>query len=143
FRDFKNIFPDDDFCYKYLSRLKWKSDQPYYCKKCSFELQPGHESINVRCGRCGYLESVTYGTLYQGLRFPILKAFYITYRTSTALNDSMTLSSLAEEIELRLATLSVFRQKVILLIEENKAKKKHRDGWTHLVEYSMVRGQEK
>ncbi|HEX8547841.1 MAG TPA: 7TM diverse intracellular signaling domain-containing protein, partial [Cytophagaceae bacterium] len=29
FRDFKNIFPDDDFCYKYLSRLKWKSDQPY------------------------------------------------------------------------------------------------------------------
>lgn len=139
FSDFQRIFPDDEACYQYLAKLKWKPNEITYCKKCGSKASPNYEKLSIRCGKCKYLESVTNNTLFQKLKFPILKAFYITYRLSTATNDSITMASLAEEIELRPATLWTFKQKVIALKDANKSRKKHKDGWTHLIEYSIIK----
>jgi hypothetical protein len=138
FNDFQKIFPDENACYDYLAKLKWKRNEKHYCKKCGYEVQPNYEAFSLRCGKCGYLESVTSGTLFQRLRFPIVKCFYITYRTSNK-NDTATIAELSEEIEIRPATLWTFRQKVIALRESFTSKKKHKDGWTHLIEYSMTK----
>lgn len=137
FKDFQKIFLDDRACYQYLAKLKWNSKDASKCKKCGYDGYTISEDLSRRCGKCGYVESVTNGTLFQRLKFPILKAFYITYRTSTATKDSATLTELSEEIELRQATLWTFKQKVIALMESNNTKKKHKDGWTHLIEYSL------
>jgi rubrerythrin len=139
YNEFQKIFPDDEACYKYLANLKWKPDKSYVCRKCNYPVVPDQETLSIRCGRCRYMESVTTGTLFQSLRFPILKAFYITYRTSTAQNESFTIADLAEEISLRQATLWTFKQKVNDLIQASQTKRKHKDGWTHLIEYSIVR----
>ncbi|HEX8547853.1 MAG TPA: hypothetical protein VF691_12880, partial [Cytophagaceae bacterium] len=80
---------------------------------------------------------VTVDTIFLRLRFPILKAFYIIYRTSSASDTSFSNPVLAQEINIRVATLWSFKKKVLDLIEETKTKKKHKDGWTHLIEYSI------
>lgn len=139
YKDFQKIFSTDQACYEYLAKLKWKSKDTAKCKKCGYEGYTTLENLSRRCGRCRYIESVTKGTLFHGLRFPILKAFYITYRTSIGTKDEATLTEMAEEIDLRLATLWAFRQKVISLMEANTTKKKHKDGWTHLIEYSITK----
>ncbi|HEX8549884.1 MAG TPA: 7TM diverse intracellular signaling domain-containing protein [Cytophagaceae bacterium] len=141
FQDFQRIFPDENACYRYLANLKWKKNEKLQCKKCGYEVNPNYQTFVLRCGKCGYLESVTSGTLFQRLRFPILKCFYITYRTSNK-NDSTTIAELAEELEIRPATLWTFRQKVIALRDAFTGKKKHKDGWTHLIENSISKGKQ-
>ena len=142
FSDFQKIFPDDEACFKYLAQLKWKKNKPIFCKRCGNEVSPNWERLSIRCGKCKYLESVTNNTLFQKLKFPILKAFYVTYRLSTSTNES-TLASLADEIELRNATLWSFKQKVLALMNANSNRKKHKDGWTHLIEFSIAKDDSK
>ncbi|TAH25739.1 MAG: hypothetical protein EAZ07_06085 [Cytophagales bacterium] len=135
--DFKKIFPTDEACILYLANLKRKQQPVIICKKCGYDNHTVLKNHSTRCGKCGYTESVTNGTLFTRLKFPIIKAFYITYITSTSIKETTTLTDLATELDLRLATLWTFKQKVLVLIEANKTKKKHKDGWTHLIEYSI------
>ena len=137
FNEFKNTFPNDDRCYSYLYQLKWKPNEPIRCKKCGYEKHSEGGNYTLRCGKCSHVESVINGTLFQGLRFSILKAFYITYFATTSKQNSTTVEALSNELELRPATLWTFKQKVLALMEANKSKKKHKDGWTHLIEYSI------
>ncbi|HEX8545722.1 MAG TPA: transposase, partial [Cytophagaceae bacterium] len=140
FTDFQRIFPDDESCFKYLAQLKWKPNEIIRCRKCGYEKHSVLPNLSIRCGKCSYIESVTYGTLFQKLKFSILKAFYIAYLTSTSQNTAdTTIAELAKEIDLRPATLWTFKQKVLALMEANKTRKKHKDGWTHLIEYSITR----
>lgn len=140
FADFQKIFPDDESCFKYLAQLKWKPNEVIKCRKCGYEKHAVLPNLSIRCGKCSYIESVTYGTLFQKLKFSILKAFYIAYLTSTSQNNTdATIAALAKEIDLRPATLWTFKQKVLTLMEANKTRKKHKDGWTHLIEYSITK----
>jgi two-component system, sensor histidine kinase LadS len=94
------------------------------------------ENHSRRYRSCNHIESPTAGTLFHKLKFSLQKAFYITYST-TLFTDDKTIEALANEIELRAATYWNFKQKIVKLMEENKSTRKHKDGWTHLIEYSM------
>lgn len=136
FSEFQKIFPDNTACLQYLSDIKWKKEDGFKCSKCGYHDFKLNENLSRRCAKCSYIESPIASTLFHNIKFPIQKAFYITYSTSTGTND-LTIESAAKELELRTATYFTFRQKVLSLIEKNKSRKKHKDGWTHLIEYSI------
>ena len=136
YEEFLKIFPDDKSCYGYLAKLKWK-EATVLCKKCGYDKLTKLENHAFRCGKCGWVESVTNGTLFHKVRFPIQKGFYITYLTSLGTKEGNNVTEISNEISLRNATVWAFRQKVLTIIENHKSKKKHKDGWTHLIEYSI------
>ncbi|HEX8549559.1 MAG TPA: transposase, partial [Cytophagaceae bacterium] len=138
FAEFTQIFPDDTTCYEYLASLKWSDKEKMTCKKCGYNNLTEVEDFSWRCGKCKWIESATSGTLFHKIRFPIQKAFYITYLVSTA-GEAMNIAKTSEEITVRKATIWAFKQKIIELITSTKSIKKHKDGWTHLVEYSIKR----
>ena len=133
FEDFQKTFPTEDSCYDYLANLKWKPNQVIKCIKCGNEGCTRVDNHSVRCGKCRSVESATNSTLFHRLKFPIQKAFYITYLTSLDTKDSNNVAEISKNIDIRLATAWTFKQKVLALMESNRAKKKHKDGWTHLI----------
>ena len=71
------LFCSDDDCYKYLASLKWQEDK-FVCKKCgNTTYHKGRSPYSRRCNKCKYDESVTAGTMFEKLKFPILIAFNI------------------------------------------------------------------
>lgn len=137
FEEFLKIFPTEKDCYDYLAKLKWKKTELIKCKKCGHDKLTALENHTYRCGKCSWVESVTNGTLFHKVRFPIQKAFYITYLTSIGTKETNNVTDISKEIALRNATVWAFRQKVLALMEDNKSKKKHKDGWSHLIDYSI------
>lgn len=119
--EFKKIFPDELSCMRYLDEVKWKDG--YICKKCGNDkCFPGLQKFAKRCSRCGYNESVTSNTIFQGIKFPIEKAFYITYLVIIERND-LTLDDVSELLELRKNTCWAFKSKISKIIDSEKAKK--------------------
>ena len=113
--DFNKIFPDDTACYRYLYELKW--EKMFVCRRCGH--QDSDNDIKLftkKCTKCAYVESVTAHTLFHGLKFPINKAFHITY---LAIHSSrkITLDELSTMLDLRRNTCWSFKQKVSESIE--------------------------
>jgi len=115
--EFKEIFPNDISCYRFLDRLKWGNG--FECTKCgNTKYSDGHAKFSRRCSKCGYDESVTSNTIFHRIKFPIEKAFYILY----AYNDKQhkyTLDELSEILELRRNTIWNFRKKIEKVFEQN------------------------
>ncbi|MFA0962314.1 7TM diverse intracellular signaling domain-containing protein [Roseivirga sp. BDSF3-8] len=107
---FRNIFPDQLSCYRFLEKMKW--EKGFYCIKCNHDnYTDGTAKFSRRCTRCGYVESVTSNTVFHGIRFPIEKAFYILYVTNNRQTD-YTLDELSEVLDLRRNTVWRFRKKI-------------------------------
>lgn len=71
---FQSIKTNDD-CYKFLTKIKWP-DESFVCRKCgSTKFYKGRSPYSRRCSQCKYDESVTVGTMFDKLKFPILIAF--------------------------------------------------------------------
>ncbi len=136
--DFKKIFPDKLACYRYLEKLKWQ--ESFQCKKCSNDKYfDGSKKFSRRCTKCGYSESITAFTIFHGIKFPIEKAFYLTYLAMNSRND-ITLEELSETLSLRVNTIWSFKQKIYeifkgktaeitwqsLLTDANAREKRHR-----------------
>ncbi|KPL23289.1 MAG: hypothetical protein AMS23_06855 [Bacteroides sp. SM1_62] len=130
FDEFKQIYPDESACNQFLEELKWKDG--YTCKKCG-----GHEyctdeiSLMRRCKKCNYKESVTCGTIFHRLRFPIDKAFYILILTSTG--REINISQLSNNIDLRMKTCWEFHNKVKGIMQTRKRFKNPKEGWKELI----------
>lgn len=130
FDEFKQIYPDESACNQFLEELKWQDG--YTCKKCG-----GHEycrdeiSLMRRCKKCNYKESVTCGTIFHRLRFPVDKAFYILILTSTG--REMNISQLANTIDLRMKTCWEFHNKVKEIMQTRKRFKNPKEGWKELI----------
>ncbi|MGY6544228.1 7TM diverse intracellular signaling domain-containing protein [Arthrospiribacter ruber] len=110
FEEFKNVFPDASSCYRYLENLKWGAG--FTCRKCNGNnYSKGPKTFTRRCSKCGFIDSVTAGTVFHRIRFPIDKAFYIAY---TVISDSetKTLDQLSELLDLRKNTVWSFKKKV-------------------------------
>ncbi|MBX9851457.1 MAG: hypothetical protein K2X86_06825 [Cytophagaceae bacterium] len=108
--EFQKIFPDETACFRYLYDLKWGN--LFQCKKCgSAEYNDHIKGFARKCAICDYYESVTANTLYHALKFPINKAFYITYLTIQK-KDKFTLDEMAELIKLQRNTCWKFRKKI-------------------------------
>lgn len=110
FDEFEKMFPSDETCYSYLEEIKWKSG--YHCKKCGNEEYAKGAGINSRrCKKCNYNESVTAGTLFHRLHFPIQKAFYMVFIVF-AKDGDISSTKLSEILEMRQNTCWKFAKKI-------------------------------
>lgn len=79
---FHQVFKADADCLQYLSSLKWEDG--YSCKRCkSDKYCQGKKQYNRRCTKCRYEESPTAGTMFDKVKFSLLKAFHIAFKIST------------------------------------------------------------
>lgn len=134
YQEFNRIFSDESTCLRYLEELKW--NDTFRCKKCgNVKYINGIKIFTRKCTKCGYSESVTANTLFHGLRFPISKAFYMTYLVHR--NYKITLDELSELLELRRNTCWNFKKKVIKILEQDKKhSKKTIETWEDLIKHS-------
>lgn len=106
---FLKIYDSDEACLRLLSELKWGNG--FTCRKCGNEKATNSYSLDKKkCSKCGHIESVTANTLYHHLKFPVNKAFYLTYVDFAGIR--YTHDQLSEIIDLRKPTIWAFRNKV-------------------------------
>jgi two-component system, sensor histidine kinase LadS len=133
YEQFNNVFPDEATCFRYLEELKW--GKGYKCRKCSNpKYTKGSKLFTRKCTKCGNVESVTAYTLFHGVRFPINKAFYMTYIVHRR-GNKITLDELSELLDLRRNTCWSFKKKVMENIDNYKKKSKdgHLDTWEEII----------
>jgi hypothetical protein len=119
---FKELFPDDASCMRYLENIKWSNG--FICKKCGHDRYIIHTSpFSRKCTSCKHVESVTADTLFHGIRIPMDKAFYIVYDTIRS-GKSKTLEELSELLGLNKNTVWAFRKKIQTTYELLKTKSK-------------------
>jgi len=107
---FHQRFKTEDDCLEYLSLLKW--EQGYNCKRCGNHTYcSGKRLFNRRCTKCRYDESPTAGTIFDKVKFSILKAFHIVFKIATK-KKGMSSSELSHEFELRQKTCWEFKWKL-------------------------------
>jgi hypothetical protein len=109
--EFQERFPDKDSCYRFLEEVKW--GKGFKCLKCGYtKACKAHRPFERQCNSCHNTVSVTSGTLFQGLKFSLLKAFYIVYYVSTS-KKGISSTELSRKLELRQKTAWFFKQKVM------------------------------
>lgn len=105
----EQLYRDDEKCLAYLSDLKWKNG--FVCKKCGNEnCCDGKVPFSRRCTRCKNEESSTANTLFHNIKFPVSKAFQITY--SVIKNNRISTYELSQKLDLRQVTCWNFRNRV-------------------------------
>lgn len=130
FEEFQITYPDENSCYDFLANLKWNNG--YKCRKCgSHEYIKGKKEFSRKCRKCQYEESPTVGTIFNRLKFPIVKGFYILFLVSTKKDISVT--TLSNLTQVRLMTCSLFKRKILQVIDEKKHLKKIHHGWENLI----------
>ncbi|TAH25826.1 MAG: hypothetical protein EAZ07_06075 [Cytophagales bacterium] len=136
FNEFKVRFPDEQSCYNRIENLKWNKD--YVCPKCGqskfLEYRQVNKHTKRRCSTCGFIDTSTSATLFHNIKFPIQKAFYLTYVMCT--NKNKTLEELSLEIDLRTATIHAFSKKIKMAMKSTKLNKKNKDNWTLIILYN-------
>ncbi|WP_317195540.1 7TM diverse intracellular signaling domain-containing protein [Echinicola shivajiensis] len=138
YEEFQRIFPDQSACLRHLEEFKWGNG--FVCRNCKYtKSSKGPKLFTRRCSRCGHIDSVTAGTIFHGVKFPLEKAFYIAYDI-IANPEKQTLEQLSELLDIRKNTVWNFRKKTkqniealrletphwndILMMEEEKIKSK-------------------
>ncbi|AZQ61379.1 hypothetical protein EI427_03815 [Flammeovirga pectinis] len=136
FEEFEKMFPSDEMCYNYLEEIKWK--EGFTCKKCGGTDYAKGTGVNSRrCKKCNYNESVTSGTLFHRLHFPIQKAFYMVFIVFSKDGD-ISSTKLSEILEMRQNTCWKFSKKIKESIELKKEVLGSEDllkqkGWEELI----------
>jgi hypothetical protein len=130
FEEFQTIYPDDESCRKLISELK--QGKGFVCESCKSTSFVAIESnFSRRCKKCGYIESVTVGTIFTHLKFPIVKAFYILYLVSGG--HKLTVDQLSELVSLRRETCWSFKNKILDHMKHHKRFKNPQEGWKELI----------
>lgn len=118
--EFSTRFSTEEKCLEYLSHIKWKNG--YQCAKCGHEKYfEGKRSSGKCCTRCHYDESPTAHTLFHKVKFPIQKAFYITFLVVTG-KKGISTYELSRKLGLQQKTCWLFKRKVM---EAMKSSGKH------------------
>jgi hypothetical protein len=111
FEEFQQTFPSEKHIFRFISSLKWQ--ESFQCKKCGgSEWKEGAQYLSRKCSVCLYEESVTANTLFHGVKFPLVKALYISLHTVIH-RDEVPVHQLSQEIDLREATVWAFRKKTL------------------------------
>lgn len=136
YSEFKMLYPDTLTCQRFLEGLKWGEE--FHCRKCGNEKYfEGSQKFSRRCTRCGYNESVTAFTIFQSIKFPIEKAFYIAY-LGVGSKTQTTLEALSQQLDLSSNTVWAFRSKVVQSKKEllNVGKRITASRWDEIILYS-------
>jgi len=108
---FNSIFQSDEDCYRYLSEIKWSSEN-YHCRRCGHtKYGKGKKPYSRRCAKCNYDESPTAGTMFDKCKFSLLIAFHIAFKISTK-KKGMSSEELSKEFEQRQKTCWEFKWKL-------------------------------
>ncbi|HSZ26492.1 MAG TPA: 7TM diverse intracellular signaling domain-containing protein, partial [Cytophagaceae bacterium] len=111
FDEFKQVYPNENICFQFLEELKWQKG--YTCKRCGNDKYgKGNHQFSRRCTKCRYDESVTTDTIFHKCKFDINKALYIVVMVNRY-GDKQSISELANELDLRVATCWNFAQKAL------------------------------
>ncbi|PSL24476.1 7TM diverse intracellular signaling domain-containing protein [Chitinophaga ginsengisoli] len=133
FEEFSKIYPDKESCLHFLADLKWTGT--FRCRKCGNEhYYPGHQPFSRRCSKCSYEESATAYTIYQNIRIPINKAFYLTFLVYST-KGRISSHKLSEILEIRQSTCWSYATRITKMMEERKKELKQANGqgWSLLV----------
>lgn len=132
YEDFMKLFPSDQSCMKYLEEKKWGDG--FQCKKCGNHKYGKSDKLLARkCTKCKYTESPLIDTLFQGLKFPLSKAFYLLYSVVED-NQKSTIDEMSVLLSLRRNTCWGFRKKVEeRIITFNSAKGRPPANWEELI----------
>lgn len=115
--EFQAQFSIEKDCLEYLSSLKW--DAGFECKKCKHtHYCKGVKELDRQCTRCNYLESPTAGTLFHGIKFHLLKAFYMVYFISTN-KKGITSTELSRKLDVKQKVCWLFKRKVMKAMESS------------------------
>jgi len=139
FEEFGVKYPDKETCYKVLSELKWKKE--YRCLKCGYDNYcAGKTPYSRRCTKCTYEESVLNNTIFENVRIPINKAFYLVYLVHFHQGE-ISSYKLSQKLGIRQSTCWNYASKVkdILTTSRTKHKKNEKSGWTKLVLHTLDR----
>jgi hypothetical protein len=129
--EFRQIFPDELTCLRYLEQQKWEPG--FCCKKCNHDkFHPGKGKFDRRCTRCGYNESPTAYTIFHKVKFPLDKAFYIVHLVITE-RDDLTIDELSKTLDLRRNTCWSFKDKVSKTIKKHHRSKDHYAHWENVI----------
>lgn len=127
--ELKKLYPDEESCYKFIEEQKWSNE--YQCKKCGNQkYSPGHFEYSRRCSKCKYIETITANTIFEGIKFPIHKAFYLLFLINEG--KRYTLKELADITDLRPQTCWTFKKRVIERTK-NKNLQKNAGGLSELI----------
>lgn len=133
YEEFELKYPDRETCYKFLADLKWAKG--YECVKCGhLNFCTGKTPYSRRCTKCAYEESVLQNTLFENVKIPISKAFYLVYLIYYY-NGEISSYKLSEKLKIRQSTCWNYAVKVKkVMLEQGKRNGKHnKAGWTALV----------
>lgn len=108
-KQFHQFFANEDDCKQYLFDIKWKDG--YQCRRCNATKSvKGRTAYHLRCGKCGYDESVTAHTLFHKLKIPLLKAFGMCFRIAVR-KKGMSTIELANEFAVNQKSSWLFKRK--------------------------------
>lgn len=133
FEEFSKIYPDKESCLRFLADLKWTAH--FSCRKCGNDhYYPGHQPYSRRCSKCGYEESATAYTIYQNIRIPINKAFYLTFLVYSS-KGKISSHKLSDILEIRQSTCWSYATRILKMMDERKKELKQANGqgWSLLV----------
>ena len=119
--EFLKIFSSVPACNAFIADAKWANG--FTCKKCAAITWKAKDEWNRVCTSCGSPQSLTAGTLFHSIKFPLSKALYIAYITLEDPNR-YTMDALSEHLEINRNTCWSFRKKALERIDLRKAELK-------------------
>jgi hypothetical protein len=132
FEEFKSQFPSKESCLELLADLKWKGK--FLCNVCGnteyFKLKKTNQYLR-KCTKCGKIHSATSNTLFHNVKFPLEKAFYILFLSTSG--RKYTIEAISDMISLRAGTITNFKKKVEETMEIKKFSKNPDMTWQDLI----------
>lgn len=117
--DFIDTFSNQDDCLEYIEEIKWPNSI-YKCKKCgNTNFCKGKKKYNRRCTKCKYDESPTASTMFERIRFDILRAFHILYVLSIR-KKGISSYEIESEFSISQETCWKFRNKVQKIMKSSE-----------------------
>lgn len=132
FDEFKSQFPDKETCLQLLVNIKWNGK--FLCNLCGnteyFQIKKTDPYLR-KCTQCNKIHSATTNTIFHNIKFPLEKAFYILFLTTSS--KKYTVESISEMISLRPGTVTNFKKKVEETMELKKFVKDKNMTWQDLI----------
>ncbi len=133
YEEFRLAYPDKLACDQFLDNVKWKNG--YKCQKCGYtKYCQGKTLLSRRCTKCRYEESPTANTIFNKLKFPIEKAFYMVFVVYQH-DGHFSSQEMSNLLGIRQSTCWSFMQKINLAILRAKKSKSYYEnaGWEIIV----------
>lgn len=119
FNEFCSVFTSSDVCLELLAGLKW--EKGFICKKCRYrKYYHGRTPFSRKCRVCKTDESPTVNTLFDGIKIPLEKAFYIVFCVRNKKN--LPIIKISEELSLRPGTCQKYYKKAEIVLDKHQDK---------------------